>query len=72
MTNSIKLDETIQAMFPVSMFPTVDEPTMVLLYRAYSVGFKDGYAKKNPNVIIESDRKPTIGEYLYAAQQKGS
>lgn len=70
----INLDETIQKRFPVSMFsmlPEIDEQTMVHLYRAYSLGFKEGYGLSHPAAIIDLGSKPTLGELLYAAQQKG-
>ena len=72
MTNKINLDETIEKMFPLSAFPTVDEQTLVYLFRAYSIGFKDGFSKRNPDATIEIVRKPTVGEYLNATQQEGS
>lgn len=71
MTNKINLDETIEQMFPLSAFPTVDEQTLVYLFRAYSIGFKDGFSKRNPDATIEIVRKPTVGEYLNATQQEG-
>ena len=67
----INLDEVIQKKFPASMFPGADEQTMVQLYRAYSCGVKDGYGMSNHNVMIDMINKPTLGELLYAAQQKG-
>lgn len=72
MTKSINIDEVIQLKFPVSMFPSVDEQTMVQLYRAYACGFKDGYAMRNPDAIIEVKRNPTLGELLHATQQERS
>lgn len=72
MTTKINIDEMIQQQFPVSMFPSADEQTIVLLYRAYSCGFKDGYSKRNPDATIEVNRKPTLGELLHAAEQKRS
>ena len=54
------------------MFPGVDEQTMVQLYRAYSCGFKEGYGLSHPAAIIDMGNKPTLGELLHAAQQKGS
>lgn len=68
----ISLDEVIQRQFPASMFPSVDEETMVQLYRAYSCGFKEGYALNHPAVIIDMGSNPTLGELLHAAQQERS
>jgi len=54
------------------MFPSADDQTMVMLFRAYSCGFKDGYAESHPNAIIDMGNQPTLGELLYAAQQERS
>jgi hypothetical protein len=54
------------------MFPSADHQTMVMLFRAYSCGFKEGYGLSHPDAIIDIGDKPTLGELLYAAQQKGS
>lgn len=70
MSTQINLDTLIQQMFPMSAFPTVDEQTLVYLYRAYSIGFKDGFSKSHPDVKIQME--PTLGERLYAAEQEGS
>ena len=72
MSEKINLDETITKLFPASMFPSVDEQTLVLLFKAYSCGFKDGYRFSHPNAIIDMGSKPTLGELLYAAQQERS
>ncbi len=69
---SINLDELIQQKFPPSMFPGADEQTMVQIYRAYSCGFKDGYAMRNPDATIQVKRNATLGELLHAAQQERS
>lgn len=68
----INLDEIIQKQFPSSMFSSVDEQTLVQLYRAYSCGFKEGFGLQHPGVIIDIGNNPTLGELLYATQQKGS
>lgn len=67
---AFKIDEAIQQQFPASMFSGADEHTMILLYRAYSCGYKDGYSKRNPDATIEVKRNPTLGELLHATQQE--
>lgn len=54
------------------MFPSADHDTMVMLFRAYSCGFKEGYGLSHPDAIIDMGDKPTLGELLHAAQQEGT
>ena len=70
MIDTINLDNLIQQMFPSSAFPVVDEQTLVYLYRAYSIGFKDGFSRSHSDVKIQ--RESTLGERLYAAEQEES
>ena len=70
MIDTINLDNLIQQMFPSSAFPVVDEQALVLLYRAYSIGFKDGFSRSHSDVKIQ--RESTLGERLHAAEQEGS
>lgn len=68
----IDLDELITQNFPSSAFPNVDEETLVQIFKAYSLGFKDGYSKRNSDATVKVVRNPTLGDLLYAANKKGS
>lgn len=70
----VNLDEMIEKLFPWTPFAEhlENEHFLKQLYKAYSLGFKDGYGKRNPDAIIQLIRKPTIGETLNATQQEGS
>lgn len=71
MNNKVELERLIQMMFPAGMFPFVDEVTLVQLYRAYSIGFKDGFAKYNPDfTIADYTKEKTISERLHDLEQK--
>ena len=54
------------------MFPEADHKTMVMLYKAYSLGFKEGYSLSHPDATIDIGNSKTLGEILYAAQQERS
>ena len=79
MTKKINLDEIIIKQFPTTLFTGISNEVLVrgdevLLqaYRAYSLGFKEGYGLWHPGDMIEMGTTPTLGEKLNAAQQKRS
>lgn len=79
MTKKINLDEIIIKQFPTTLFAGISNEALVrgdevLLqaYRAYSLGFKEGYGLGHPGDMIEMGTTPTLGEKLNAAQQKRS
>ena len=65
----LNLEELIQQMFPLSAFdsPNYDLSTAI---KAYELGFKDGYARSDSNVILEVVQTPTARERLYAAYKE--
>ena len=76
MTKKINLDEIIIKQFPTTLFTGISNEALIqgdqaLLqaYRAYSLGFKEGYGLGHPGDIIEMGTAPTLGEKLHAAQQ---
>lgn len=74
MSEIVNLDEIIEKMFPWSILAMCidNDQAAKVAYKAYAQGFKDGYARRNPDVILQIVRQSTIGEMLNAAQQEGS
>ena len=72
MTKKINLDEIIIKQFPTTLFGELSDEALLQAYRAYSLGFKEGYALGHPGDMIEMGTAPTLGEKLNAAQQKRS
>lgn len=72
MTKKINLDEIIIKQFPTTLFGELSDEALLQAYRAYSLGFKEGYGLGHPGDMIEMGTTPTLGEKLNAAQQKRS
>jgi len=71
-TKKINLDEIIIKQFPTTLFGELSDEALLQAYRAYSLGFKEGYGLGHPGDMIEMGTTPTLGEKLNAAQQKRS
>jgi hypothetical protein len=76
-TKKINLDEIIIKQFPTTLFAGISNEALIqgdqaLLqaYRAYSLGFKEGYGLGHPGDMIEMGTATTLGEKLHAAQQE--
>lgn len=70
MTKKINLDEIIIKQFPTTFFGELSDEALLQAYRAYSLGFKEGYGLGHPGDMIEMGTAPTLGEKLHAAQQE--
>jgi hypothetical protein len=69
-TKKINLDEIIIKQFPTTFFGELSDEALLQAYRAYSLGFKEGYGLGHPGDMIEMGTAPTLGEKLHAAQQE--
>tara|TARA_R110000822_G_scaffold230375_1_gene362498 strand:- start:3125 stop:3343 length:219 start_codon:yes stop_codon:yes gene_type:complete len=69
-TKKINLDAIIIKQFPTTLFGELNDEAVLQAYRAYSLGFKEGYGLGHPGDMIEMGTAPTLGEKLHAAQQE--